>query len=78
MSLWGNTNRTILGKVQVCLNITARYVLNVPRHTRQSDLMSSCGWLTVLEMVDYVSLVSLWKVVRWGTPSYMVDKNSPV
>ena len=74
MSLWGNTNRTQLARVQVCLNATARFVLNAPRYMRQSELMSGCGWLTVSEMVDYVSLVSLWKVVRWQTPHYMVDK----
>ena len=74
VSLWGNTNNTIMKKVQVTLNSAARLVLNKRKTTRQSTLMEGCKWLNVWELAEYHSLVQLFKVARWRRPTRLSNK----
>ena len=36
--------------------------------------MTGCNWLTIVEMAEFVSLIQLFKVVRWKIPEYMRDR----
>ena len=68
VSLWGNTCPSILKKVQVQMNAAARLVLNMKKSTRQVTLMDNCNWLNISELIEYQSLIQLFKTVRWRTP----------
>ena len=68
VSLWGNTNPSILRKVQTTMNMAARLVLNLKRTTRQTILMEECNWLNIHELTEFRSLLQLFKTVRWKTP----------
>ena len=61
---------------QTLLNDTARFVTNRNRRTSTIDLMSECGWLTVLEMIQHCSLLLMWKTLRLNSPKGMKDKLS--
>ena len=74
ISLWGNTTKNQVQKAQICLNSAARFVLDVPKTTKQIDLMKNCNWLSIAELTIYHSILQLFKVVRWGTPIYMQDR----
>ena len=76
ISLWGNTTQNAIKQAQICLNSTARFVLDAPKTTRQSDLMRRCNWLDILESTEYFSLIQLWKVLRWEVSVYMRGKFS--
>ena len=73
ISLWGNTSMNQIRKAQVCMNATARFVLTARKTTRQSELMSRCGWLNVRELTEYHSLIQLWKLLRWKIPLSLTD-----
>ena len=68
VSLWGNTNPSILRKVQTTMNMAARLVLNRRKTTRQETLMSECNWLNIHELTEFRSLLQLFKTVRWKSP----------
>ena len=71
--LWGNTTENQLRKVQVCLNSAARFVLDTNKREKQSDLMKKCNWLSVTELVEFHSLLQLFKVLRWGIPESLCE-----
>ena len=73
ISLWGNTTENQLRKVQVCLNSAARFVLDANKREKQSDLMKRCNWLSVTELVEFHSLLQLFKVLRWRIPESLCD-----
>ena len=68
VSLWGNTNPSILKKVQTTMNSAARLVLECKKTTRQSSLMEGCNWLNIQELTEFQSLIQLFKTVRWNAP----------
>ena len=76
ISLWGNTTSNQKMKVQVVLNRAARFILDKPKKTRQTELMSQCNWLNVNKLTRYHSLLQMWKVIRLQVPKYLVDRFS--
>ena len=76
ISIWGNTSDSAIRKAQVCLNTSARFVLNANKYTRETDLMIGCNWLNVRELTEYFSIIQLWKALRWNAPAYIRDKYS--
>ena len=74
ISLWGNTTANQKMKVQVVLNRAARFILDKPKKTRQTELMTQCNWLNVNELTRYHSLLQMWKVIRLQVPKYLVDR----
>ena len=76
ISIWGNTSESAVRKAQVCLNTSARFVLNANKYTRETDLMIGCNWLNVRELMEYFSIIQLWKDLRWNAPAYIRDKFS--
>ena len=41
---------------------------------RKSDLMTSCAWLDIHELTAYHTAVQLFKTVRWGAPSMLLNR----
>ena len=74
IGIWGNTCPTQIAKVQVCLNMAARFVTGDKMTTRKDDLMRKCNWLDAWDMIEYYSLTLLWKATRWNSPENLNEK----
>ena len=69
IQIWGAAHKNSIRKVQVLMNQAARFITGADRRTRTSKLMESCNWLSAKELIDYHSLVSMWRVVSLGIPA---------
>ena len=74
--LWGGAPLKYRKKLQILINKSARVVLGVGRRTRTTVIIKKCGWLYAKEMIDYFSLVTMWKIVWQETPKYFTWKLS--
>ena len=74
ITLWGNSNPTLIKKVQVTQNLAARFISGLKRTTRRDDLMRSCNWLRMDELTNYYSAVQIWKTLRHYKPLHLRDK----
>ena len=72
--IWGNTNETLMKKVQTVQNIAGRMVAGLPRTTRQQDILDSCGWMSMRGLTRYHTLCQIWKTVKWGVPGHLKEK----
>lgn len=68
--VWGGESATSLRVLQTLQNKAARWCLGTGKRTRISELMTRCGWLSVLQTIKYTSLVSLWKTLHLDTGLY--------
>ena len=64
IQVWGGTNKTMIKKMQVLVNNTARFVCNWDARSSTRSLMIKCNWLYVHESIDYFSLITLWNF-KW-------------
>ena len=69
--LYGGTQVKYLRKLQVLCNDTIRFVTGAGRRTSTLDLVKRVNWLTVVEMVQYQTLIAAWKVAWKDIPGNM-------
>ena len=69
--IWGGANQNHIRKLQTFVNCAARFVLKTGKKTKIRKLMEQCKWLYVSEMIDYHSLIMLWKIVNFNKPANM-------
>ena len=74
IQVWGAAPPTLLKKMQVLLNKSARFVIGGNKRTSSHVLMDKCGWLLIDEMVKYQSLVSLWTILHRKIPRQLEDR----
>ena len=74
ISLWGGAADRYLNRVQSVQNWAARFVTKAPKRTRSIELMVRCKWLNVRELIQYHSLIQLWKIVKWKTPAVLSEE----
>ena len=74
MPLWGGAPDTLINKVQVLLNTTARWVSGKGRRTRVSKLMEVVGWFSIREQIYISTALQTWKIVHWQRPLRMRDR----
>ena len=74
IQLWGGTSEYLLSFLQVIQNRAARTVTRLGWYTPVRTLMDQCGWLSVRQLVEYHSLVLLYKIVTEGKPVYLAGK----
>lgn len=72
--MWGGTHHNNMSKVQKILKMATRVVLNKGRKSRIRDLMEGCKWLYVSEMEKLQSLVTLWKMIKYGKPKSLRNR----
>ena len=60
--------------LQSLQNQAARLVSNKDRYTPVRDLLTSCGWLSVRQLVAYHRVLLLFNIKTKGKPKYFVDK----
>ena len=71
--VWGGACETQLKKVQTLLNNTARFVHRRGRRSNVRKLMEDSKWMTVKEMARFHSLVTLWKIRKYGVPQQLAN-----
>ena len=69
IQIWGAASNKLIRKVQVIVNQAARFITGANRRTRTNKLMESCKWLSVRELIDHQSLISMWIIVYLGIPA---------
>ena len=74
IQVWSGTYEVHLKKFQRIMNSAARYVLNTGRRWWSNRLMEACKWMGVRELVEYHSLLTLWKVLNKEVPGQLFDK----
>ena len=67
--LWGDATNNYLRKVQAVINWGARFVTKKHKRTRTITLMEECRWLTVWELIEFHSVIQLWKILKWKIPT---------
>ena len=73
ISQWGGASGNCLTVAQRLQNRVARWVNSSSSKTRISTLLTECGWLSIREMIQYHSLIQLWKIVRMHKPEHFED-----
>ena len=76
IQVWGGAHQTHLDKVQVILNKAARFVLRKNRMTSTNTLMKECNWLSVAELTNYKSLISMWTLLNKNSPGQILESIS--
>ena len=73
IQLWGGTCEYLLKSLQVIQNKAARTVTGLGWFTAQSELLRQCGWLSIKQLVEYHSLLLVFKVKNEKKPVYIHD-----
>ena len=72
--LWGGTYSKQMGKVQTIMNMTARWITDESKRTRTSILMEKCKWFNIQELINYHSIIAIWKILKTGKPEHLRDR----
>ena len=73
LCLWGNTSNNQRQKVQTTINIAARIITRKGKLTRQEDLLKEVDWLNIQNWTEQVSMIQMWKILRWKIPQNMTE-----
>ena len=76
VQLYGSSSEYLLSLLQVMQNAAARVVTKLPWNTPTSTLLLQCGRLTVRQMVNFYSLVLMFKIRLNKKPTYLYEKVS--
>ena len=71
IQLWGGASEYLLKILQVLQNKAARFVTKLDIFTSQEKLLKQCGWLSVKLLVDFHSLVMLFKTKVVQKPAFL-------
>ena len=74
IQIWGGSSDFLLKSLQVLLNKTARIVTRKSWFPLSRILMKECNWLSVQQLVQYHTLVSVFNIVNTKRPKYLYDK----
>ena len=61
IQVWGGTKDYLIKTLQILQNKAARFVTKLDIFTSQKTLLLQCGWLSVQQLVEYHSLVLVFK-----------------
>ena len=74
IQVWGGTNASLIKSLQVSLNRAARIVTRLSWFTPTGVLMRKCNWMSVEQLAQYHTLVTVYNIVKTGKPKYLFDK----
>ena len=64
----------MINRVQIVLNVAARWVTGLGKRTRVKDLMIAAGWLSINEQIWTTTALSIWKTVHLHKPTRLMSK----
>ena len=71
LPLFGGCAQSELDSLQVLQNRAARFVLNCPPRFHREDMFDKLGWLTVRQLIAYLSLVLVQRVKESNEPEFL-------
>ena len=71
IQLWGGTKDYLLQMLQVLQNKAARFVTKCDVFTSQKKLLLQCGWMSIKQLVEYHSLVLVYKTKSEQKPVFL-------
>ena len=74
MPVWGGLPKKNIRKLQTILNATARFVTGLSRQTSTPKLMEACKWMYATEMIEYHSLLTLWRILKDKQSNYFESR----
>ena len=74
LPLWEGASQSLVNKVQIVLNVAARWATGLGKRTRVHDLMQAAGWLSIKEQIMTTTTISTWKAVHLGKPPRLAHK----
>ena len=74
IGLWGGTEDYLLRRLQVVQNRAARFVTKMDRYSPTIEVLKTCGWLSVRQLVFYHSVVQIYKTLQIRSPKYISCK----
>ena len=78
LQLWSGCPNYLLNLLQILQNRSARLVSNKDRYTPVKELLSSCGWLSIRQLVAFHRVLLLYKVNYDRKPKYFVENPKPL
>ena len=76
ITVYGACDEYLLNLLQVIQNNAARCVTRLGWNARVSELLLQCGWLSVRQLVYYHTILQVYKVRKYGRPTYIYRKIS--
>ena len=76
IQLWGGTSNFLLAILEKLQNKAARIVTKMDKYTPIKTLLLQCGWLSIKQLVQYHSLLQIFKTKKNQRPGYLYDKLS--
>ena len=70
-SLLAGLPASAIRPLQLIQNAAARLVINVPRHTHTTPLLTDLHWLPVIARIKFKTLVLTYQVVKGSAPAYI-------
>ena len=74
IQVYGGCSGYLLAALQVLQNRAARFITRLPWMTPTCTLLKQCGWLSIKQLVEYHSLVLLFKVKVDRRPTYIYKR----
>ena len=76
IQLWGGASNYLIRFLQVLQNRAARIVTRSNWYTPTEALLAQCGWLSVKQLIEYHSLLLVYKIRTEGKPVYLKERLS--
>ena len=76
IQLYGGCSEYLLSALQVLQNRAARVVTKLDWYTPTEKLLLQCGWLSIRQMIQYHSILLLFKTKMSRKPVYMYSQIS--
>ena len=70
----GGTCKKYKEKMQVTLNNAARFATGLGKRAKKETLMKATGWMDVEGMIDYHSIIQMWRTLHFQVPRYLFKK----
>ena len=71
LPLFGGLNKNMRNQIQTVQNRAARFVCNAPPRSNRSALFRKIGWMTVDQLIQYHTLISVFKIRCAKQPEYL-------
>ena len=76
IQLWGGTSNFLIKILQKLQNKAARIVTKMDKYTPIKTLLLQCGWLSIKQLVQYHSLLQIYKTKKNQRPGFLHERLS--
>ena len=73
-SVWSNTSKKNIKKLQLLQNFAARIVLGLKKYNHISEGLKSLGWLDINHKLKFNKCVMMYKCLNEGAPAYLSQR----